>query len=113
MFSLMVQNLLSNALKYSAEEASPKVTIEIKKIGKFLEITIRDNGIGFAPGSKEKLFNMFYREKRGNFEGTGVGLASALKIADVLNAFIQADGKEGEGACFRLTIPLTLSPKSS
>ena len=113
MFSLMVQNLLSNALKYSAEEASPKVTIETKKIGKFLEITIRDNGIGFAPGSKEKLFNMFYREKRGNFEGTGVGLASALKIADILNAFIQADGKEGEGACFILTIPLTLSPKSS
>ena len=113
MFSLMVQNLLSNALKYSAEEASPKVTIETKKIGKFLEITIRDNGIGFAPGSKEKLFNMFYREKRGNFEGTGVGLASALTIADILNAFIQADGKEGEGACFILTIPLTLSPKSS
>ncbi|MGB1119615.1 MAG: GAF domain-containing sensor histidine kinase [Chitinophagales bacterium] len=113
MFSLMIQNLISNALKYSADETHPKVTIETKKVGKFLEITIRDNGIGFAPGSKEKLFNMFYREKRGNFEGTGVGLASALKIADILNAFIQADGKEGEGASFTLTIPLSLSPKQS
>lgn len=113
MFSLMIQNLISNALKYSAEETHPKVTIQTKKVGKFLEITIRDNGIGFAPGSKEKLFNMFYREKRGDFEGTGVGLASALKIADILNAFIQADGKEGEGASFTLTIPLSLSPKQS
>ena len=50
---------------------------------------------------------MFYREKRGNFEGTGVGLASALKIADLLKAFIQADGKEGKGATFVITVPVT------
>ena len=103
----MIQNIISNALKYSSDQMDPQVGIETKRIGKFIEITIVDNGIGFAPGSKEKLFNMFYREKRGNFEGTGVGLASALKIADLLKAFIQADGKEGKGATFIITIPVT------
>lgn len=107
MFSLMIQNIISNALKYSSDQKDPQVSIETKRIGKFIEITIVDNGIGFAPGSKEKLFNMFYREKRGNFEGTGVGLASALKIADLLKAFIQADGKEGKGATFVITVPVT------
>ena len=87
-------------------KTNPKVTIETKKIGKFLEITIRDNGIGFAPGSKEKLFNMFYREK----QETSKELVDCFSTENchTLNASLSKQMVREKGLRLFLTIPLRL-----
>lgn len=117
------QNLLTNALKYSKPATPPIINITsnkvqgkdvpftllpgVEKANQFLMIRITDNGIGFDPGDAERIFNVFTR-LHGNVEyrGTGVGLAIVRKVIENHNGLITAEGKPGEGAVFRIYLPL-------
>ncbi|GAB3507499.1 sensor histidine kinase [Emticicia fontis] len=113
-------NLISNALKFTAEARTPVVQITyslvkgaeisgIEKIRRELDyhkIIVSDNGIGFEKEYAEKIFVIFQRlHGRGHYEGTGVGLAICRRIMTNHNGFIFAESQLGEGAKFILYFP--------
>jgi PAS domain S-box-containing protein len=72
----------------------------------YCHITIADNGIGFEPEYSEKIFEVFQRlHEKGQFEGTGIGLAIVKKIIDKHNGVIIATGELDKGATFDIFIP--------
>jgi PAS domain S-box-containing protein len=99
-------NLLSNAIKYSRNEETTLIKIESKQSGKCVQYSISDNGVGFNPSYKHKLFGTFQRLHSNNeFEGTGVGLAIVKRIINRHGGDVWADSQEGEGATFYFTLP--------
>lgn len=113
-------NLISNALKFTKPDIPPVIRITSKiikgnKIGnenvfqdqQYLHITVADNGIGFNPEYASKIFEVFQRlHGKGEYEGTGIGLAICSKIAENHNAIIKATSEVNEGATFHLYFPM-------
>ncbi len=78
----------------------------IKKAG-FLEIIVKDNGIGFEQKDKDKIFKLFQRlTAEHNNSGTGIGLALCKKIAERHNGIINVESQPGIGTIFFITLPL-------
>ena len=112
----LIQNLLSNALKFKKPDVDPIVKVEGKIIdfvdddGRKIEtcrLTIEDNGIGFENQYKEQIFTIFQRlHGRMEYEGTGIGLATVRKIVERHNGTIDADGRPDEGATFIIELPV-------
>ncbi len=99
-------NLISNAIKYSSPKETPAILITGKQENDFFTYTIKDNGVGFNPEFKEKLFGLFQRfHKATEFEGTGVGLAIVHRIIHRHGGKVWADGQPGVGAEFSFTLP--------
>ena len=104
----ILQNLISNALKFHREGVPPSVRVATESCenGRCV-VTVADNGIGFEEKYAERIFGTFQRlHGRAAYEGTGIGLSIARKIAWRHEGDITATSVEGEGATFRLTLPL-------
>ncbi len=107
----LIQNLLSNALKFRKPDVNPVIKISSNKIldgngEPLLVITIEDNGIGFDNQFKDQIFTIFQRlHSRNEYEGTGIGLATCRKIVERHGGFILAHGEPGQGSKFTITIP--------
>jgi signal transduction histidine kinase len=104
----ILQNLLSNALKFRRDGVPLRVRVatESSERGRCV-VSVEDNGIGFDDKYAERIFGAFQRlHGRGTYEGTGIGLSIARKIAWRHDGDITATAVEGEGATFRLTLPL-------
>jgi PAS domain S-box-containing protein len=118
----LLQNLIGNSLKYYRAGVPPVIRIysqkvaeaprdSITKIGgqaqQLFQILIVDNGIGFDEKYLDRIFNMFQRlHKKGEYEGTGVGLAICRKIVDGHGGTITARSCPGEGTTFVVTLPV-------
>jgi signal transduction histidine kinase len=112
----LLQNLLSNALKFRKADTKPVVSIAARSVlpvftsnglCPMIELTVADNGIGFDNVYKDQLFKIFQRlHGRLEYEGTGVGLATCRKIVERHQGTIDADGRPGEGATFSIRLPL-------
>jgi signal transduction histidine kinase len=108
MLRQVMQNLISNALKYSMKKDNPVVEIGAYKKNDEQVFYVKDNGAGFNMDYYDKLFGVFQRLHNGSdFEGTGVGLALVHRIVTKHNGKIWAEGKENEGATFYFSIPVT------
>ncbi|UBV45218.1 PAS domain-containing protein (plasmid) [Deinococcus taeanensis] len=106
MLHQVVENLLSNALKYSRDR--DEVTIEIWAEERPAEwaVFVRDNGAGFDPRYGNKLFTVFQRlHRQEEFEGVGVGLANVRRIIHRHGGDVAATGQPGQGATFSFTLP--------
>jgi two-component system, LuxR family, sensor kinase FixL len=112
----LMQNLLSNALKFQPPGAQPVVTIRSREFSledgagvdtnPMWEITVQDNGIGFDEKHLEKIFAVFQRlHGRAEFEGTGIGLAVVRRIVERHGGSITARSQPGKGAIFIVTLP--------
>ena len=103
----LLQNLISNAIKFHREGASPEVEIEAEVIDRTVQLTVSDNGIGFEPKYGPRIFRVFERlHGRSEYPGTGIGLALCRKIADRHGGSIFAESEPGVGSTFTVTLPL-------
>ncbi|HEV9037791.1 MAG TPA: ATP-binding protein [Puia sp.] len=96
-------NLIGNAMKYSAKNPDPRITIGATHNGDAVHdiYFVRDNGAGFDMKYADKLFKVFQRlHSQEEFEGTGVGLALVKRILDKHQGEIWAESKPGEGTVF-------------
>jgi PAS domain S-box-containing protein len=101
----VLENLLSNAWKFTRDTPNARVEFgAIEEAGRTVYF-VRDNGAGFDMAYSSKLFGVFQRlHGQNEFEGTGVGLATVHRIVHRHGGTIWAEGKVGEGACFRFTL---------
>lgn len=107
--SQLMQNLLTNAIKFSRDSQPPIVEIGplIDDRGKEHGFYVRDNGIGIAEKDKERIFGVFERiNARDKFEGTGIGLAICKRIIDAHHGRIEVLGEPGDGTEFRVWLPM-------
>jgi PAS domain S-box-containing protein len=117
----LMQNLISNALKYKLPHKNPVIDIsgriagqeELQKLTHLIKaqhyvvISIKDNGIGFDEKNIDRIFQMFQRlHGRGEYNGSGIGLALCKKVVQNHNGHITAQSEPGEGATFLIYLPL-------
>lgn len=108
----LLQNLVANAIKFQPPGRVPEVWIEGELIpgpdneGPWVRLRVRDNGIGFEDRFADRIFGVFQRlHARGEYEGTGIGLAICRKIVERHHGRIEAHGEPGVGAVFTITLP--------
>lgn len=106
----LLQNLISNALKFHKENETPKVRVCGNAVNggpdDFYTITVEDNGIGFDEKNAGRMFGMFQRlHGRSEYEGSGIGLAVCKKIVERHGGNITAESRPGAGAKFVVTLP--------
>ena len=120
-FRQLMHNLIGNSLKFSNPNNPPHIKIKSKieegvklnneKLSpekKYCHISISDNGIGFDPQYKERIFEVFQRfHDKQKITGTGIGLAIAKKIVENHSGIITASGELNKGATFDIYIPVT------
>ena len=102
---VMLANLLGNAWKYSSKVAKPKIEFGTRQEGEETVFYVRDNGAGFDPAMKERLFKPFERlHTQSEFSGTGVGLATVQRIIARHGGKIWAESAVEQGATFYFTL---------
>ncbi len=102
----VVQNLMSNSIKFRRPGEQLRVVIESGAMSDgFAEIAFRDNGIGFDEKYLDRIFKPFQRLQPGNFEGVGMGLAICHKIITRCGGTITAKSQPGLGSTFIITLP--------
>lgn len=118
-FNQLLQNLIGNALKFSSPATAPhiKITSTIFKSNKsshlylmdgkkYFHISVSDNGIGFEPYYKNRIFEIFQRlNDKHLYKGTGIGLTIVKKIVENHGGFITATSELNMGATFDIYIP--------
>jgi PAS domain S-box-containing protein len=102
----VVANLLTNALKYSADDAP--VIARLAHEGNSVTIDVVDRGIGIAPESVQLLFTRYYRTTAGkaHANGLGLGLYISRQIVEAHGGRVAVSSKIDKGSTFRLTLPL-------
>jgi signal transduction histidine kinase len=106
------ENLIGNAVKFSANREDPHVTVEYQAAAGEVIYHVRDNGVGFDMAYAGKLFGAFQRlHDAADFPGTGIGLAIVARIVQRHGGRVWADGRVGDGACFSFTLPAVATEK--
>lgn len=103
-----LQNLISNALKFHADDVTPTVVISAKVLDRpqRTRLTIADNGLGIHAEDREKIFLAFTRlHGIAEYEGTGIGLSVVKKIIDRHRGDIRVFSNENNGSTFEITLP--------
>jgi signal transduction histidine kinase len=109
----MLENLVSNAIKYTPAEGS--VDVRFSRANGTVRIEVSDTGIGIPASARPKLFTEFFRAENARATediGTGLGLAIVKEIADQLGGRIVVESEEGAGTIFVVHLPIAATPAS-
>ncbi len=103
----LFQNLIGNSLKFRSD-GKPRIMVSAGKDGQgWCEIMVRDNGIGFDQEFATRIFKPFQSlHPRGEYEGTGMGLAMCRKIVERHGGSIRAESESGKGSTFIISLPV-------
>jgi PAS domain S-box-containing protein len=102
----LVQNLLSNALKFSRREVTPHIEISAQPLsGQAYEFAVHDNGVGILPENSDLIFAPLKRLHGQEVPGTGIGLAICKKIVERHGGKIWVKSQLGAGSTFFFTLP--------
>lgn len=103
---LLLQNLISNGLKFCPPDRSPVVTVSSDPAAPQPVILVTDNGIGIPPQHSERIFEMFKRlNSQSDFQGTGLGLTLCKRIIINHRGTISIQSEIGKGSKFRVEFP--------
>lgn len=104
-FKMLIQNLISNAIKYQPAGQKPEVEVSAKELDSHWEFSFKDNGIGIDPEYHEEIFGIFRRlHTREIYQGSGMGLAISKKIVEQHGGELWIRSKENKGSTFYFTI---------
>ena len=112
---VVLLNLLDNAWKFTRDRDPGTVTVTLSEVDGRRWLTVVDDGDGFDPTYKDKLFAPFQRlHHQRDFAGTGIGLAAVGQVAQRHRGQVEIEGRLGEGATVRITLdPAPGSHRSS
>ena len=103
----VVSNLFDNAIKYTPSK--PEIFIETRNIDQYIQVAVKDNGIGISRTNQKKVFERFYRVPTGNVhnvKGFGLGLNYVKKIIEMHNGTIEVESELEKGTTFSFRIPV-------
>jgi signal transduction histidine kinase len=104
--SRVLQNLIGNAVKFTAPGRSPEITVGAERDGRMWRLRVADNGIGMQPADAERIFQPFKRlHGEEAYPGTGIGLAICERIVAQHGGRIWVTSRPGEGSVFSFTLP--------
>ena len=104
--SNMVSNLIDNAIKYSPKNPTIKVATAVE--GKYVRISIADNGIGISKEDRRHIFENFYRVSTGDrhdVKGFGIGLNYVMQVVKAHKGRIDIESELGKGSTFIIRLP--------
>jgi signal transduction histidine kinase len=107
--SLVLTNLIGNAIKYTPEGGAIKVVVDADpEDPRRVRLAVVDTGIGIKEDDRERIFSGFYRTEKGKraAAGFGVGLSLARRILEAHDAALRVDSEPGKGSTFWFTLPL-------
>ncbi|HTN46603.1 MAG TPA: ATP-binding protein [Flavipsychrobacter sp.] len=121
-FTQLIENIISNALKYSKPTTIPYIRITASETSlslikeplfagaaaedRYWRIDVADNGIGFDMKYKDKIFELFQRlHGKHEYEGSGIGLSICKKVVQNHNGFMHVESTPGEGSTFSVLLP--------
>ena len=102
-----LENLISNAMKYSPEHR--EIVVEVDRVDGYGVVRVADRGIGVAPRLQRKIFRKFYRvqtDAGSGPQGTGLGLAIVDHVMRGHDGFVRVESEPGRGSTFTLHFPL-------
>ena len=105
----VLDNLISNAIKYSPEGGVIEVKVDIQEGKKILKISVSDHGIGISNEELSKIFDRLYRSTNPfvqNIPGSGLGLSICKEIVSALNGNIEVSSQINKGSNFSFTLPI-------
>jgi signal transduction histidine kinase len=100
-------NLLNNAIKYSPDEKS--IRVSARREGDHVRVTVKDRGIGIPKAEQKRIFEKFYRVESTlvhTTKGSGLGLALVQHIAEAHGGHVEVASAPGEGSAFTLSLPV-------
>jgi signal transduction histidine kinase len=105
----MLMNLLTNAIKYTPQGG--EVVIDCSRADAHVTLSVRDTGVGIAPGDLPHIFDRFWRadqarSRTGDRPGVGLGLAISKWIAEAHGGTITVQSRPGRGTTFTVTLPV-------
>jgi two-component system, OmpR family, phosphate regulon sensor histidine kinase PhoR len=101
-------NLLQNAYKYSGQDK--RIALMARADGKWVGLSVEDNGVGIAPKERKRIFERFYRVDNlltRKTEGSGLGLAITQRIIEAHGGRILVHSEQGKGSRFTIQLPVT------
>jgi PAS domain S-box-containing protein len=104
-FRLLLQNLISNAIKFKKKAIKPKIVLSVKETRQKWIFSVKDNGIGIDEKHFEQIFIMFKRLNNINdYKGYGIGLSYCKRIVEIHNGEIWVNSRPNKGCTFYFTI---------
>lgn len=104
----IINNLMSNALKFTPSGGKVSVSVEKQSDGKSIKISVSDSGIGVSDNDKPYIFQSYYQSNRteGRIEGSGIGLYVVKKYTELMGGSVSVISEINKGSRFTLTIPI-------
>jgi len=105
----ILTNLLSNALKFTPPNGNVLVEACLDESGRYVAISVKDTGIGIAPGEQQRIFEPFYQvdgSAARKYGGTGIGLTLVKKLVELNGGTIKVSSNLNKGSTFTFTLPV-------